>query len=689
LAQGNCMHKLFHYLLLLAIVFSCVGQPESKRKLGTNLDTASNDDEDDTGTGTGVGTDIGSGNPLGIGSIELTEFVSPQTSRLVSKLSIEKNFGGILYINGANISALSGHLITVRFNFGRNLEPVDVPAVIARSDKVIPRSNALMIAVDFKSRPFASLKLPYDLFDYNNYVNSSNVEANTPVTDPYNENLYCRGLRLNHDTTWIDSNRDGKCASTDEKCLYAYAKILDTGLFTSTGAALYPAFPQLDHAGTGYINDTSASNFSDPTSIQRSKCLPDSNSAGNLVGTGASPGTLGNSYIVGSTSLSYNDQVAHVRVVNNQTLRTDYIYKGPYRPTATSLWEIQGDALFSTTVSLSNPGYGIFRKFLSGTSNATQKIEAGYKSYLFPRAGRMSLRAGVDHFSSSGAFDNARNFNAGLGSNGSTGFMDGCNLRVSSYNYTNDENIASCNVTATIQILARDDKNPQTIVHTGTKLKLQVIRDTLKTTGNVEVLHESRPFCGTSNACSSDECCFNNRCLKSSQIGSCPDFQEIPAFTKESGRCRSDFDCVTFCCMNAGTDSVTGLGTGQCAVKPGDPLSPFCNKPTFGSQKCLTGDQCSVKCQKVRVKILTQSIQDDGKNCKICEIFLTATGLCNSNNLCVDAPDIPDQVPANVVVNPSCNDAKALGDFNDGSNCFTQQTFDGCGLTQDEINAVR
>ena len=156
------------------------------------------------------------------------------------------------------------------------MESVVVPATVGRAPGLTPESDIEVLILDFSSRPFEDLRLLYDLYDYNNYRDDSGLEVGEPVSDPYDNNLYCRGLRLEHDSTFEGTSANSKCDEVGEKCLYAYAKIIDNGLsklkdredVDSSIVSIVPSLPQVDISGGGYQNES--------VYIRKKRCLPDS-----------------------------------------------------------------------------------------------------------------------------------------------------------------------------------------------------------------------------------------------------------------------------------------------------------------------------------------------------------------------------------------------------------------------------
>ena len=88
--------------------------------------------------------------------------------------------------------------------------------------------------------------------------------------------MYCRGLRLEHDPTFEGTSTNSKCDEIGEKCLYAYAKVVDNGIAersdredsSSEVVSIVPSLPQIDVTEAGYQNENVA--------IREKRCLPDS-----------------------------------------------------------------------------------------------------------------------------------------------------------------------------------------------------------------------------------------------------------------------------------------------------------------------------------------------------------------------------------------------------------------------------
>jgi hypothetical protein len=495
---------------------------------------------------------------LTFGQAELRHVVDPFDGTYKTKVTIPKNYSGMLYLSGLNITSLSNRLISARFRFGRELEAITVPATIVRGQGITPQTDIEVVALDMTDQPFSNMRLLYDLYDYNDYdVNNDGIEEATPVTSARDGGLYCRGLRLNEDSTFIDSNSNGACDAAGERCLYAYAKIKDKGLLLGT-IAQTPTQAQVAIAANAYSSETNANKIL--------KCLPEDISVlmfNSLLGTSIAGTLVG--YPTSGTLIG----------------GPSYTYKGPYSVIAETLWEISGGALFSNMATSGTTPTGIFQ-----TSHASATTDSsamrGYKSFLFPRATKMDLRAGVSHFSSVTPFG-VRSIRE-LPASGTSAFMDGCNARVNTYNSSTNENIASCNVTATIELVSIDPDTKEEIVVSASKsLKLQLIKASLTDYQGKEVLYSAMKTCSNSNACGAGECCYNSRCWSKNLVSQCKEDVLDVGNGAIGADCASDYQCASLCCG--------ANGNGRCSVHQNTPNDQvLCSKSP--GQSCVTREYC-------------------------------------------------------------------------------------------------
>lgn len=609
----------------------CLENPGSGGRRGVAQDQQGASSDDRSGNGNNNGTGSGptdgslggdSGTTLGPARSELRFIVDPFTGTYKNKVTLPKNFTGELYIAGLNITSLSDRLVSVRFNFGREYEPIEIPATITRGSGITPQTDIEVLALSMDDRPFEDIRLLYNLFDYNDYRDELGNETLEPISDPRDGNLYCRGLRLEHDPTFQGSAGNTRCDGFDsqgnprnERCLYAYAKILDSGLYDDDIASI-PLEPQIDLTpgnSLGYAAESVSTNIL--------KCLPDNNNRQNI------EEVLGVQF----------PSAGSVLFGQNLPVPSPYsVYRGPFRAIGTNSWEIRGGAIFSQ-VDSDNPPTGIFQHSYDGTANS------GYRSFLFPRAGRMSLSAGVEHFSSTEPFG-PRNINSLLTS-GKTEFMDGCNIRVNNYDAHRNEGISSCNVTATIEIVTRSLATGQTEVLASSRdLKLQLIRPSITNFRGEEVLYTSMKTCTNSNACGSGECCFNNRCWSRDLVSQC--LEEAPVVgNKGTGQaCGSDYECSSLCCNQS---------TGTCGVHINtDQEQKLCSKAP--GQQCVSREYCRREHISECFIVRTGTNIQGGETCALRCYSVPKFGDCK-NGICL--PPLPNPVPQFDPNNPNCEDA--------------------------------
>jgi hypothetical protein len=457
----------------------------------------------------------------------------------VRKLTLPKNFQGRIYLAGINIGTLADRHVKVRFKFGVGRDPVTLGAFVSRAPGITPQNDIHVLVMDMRSAPFRQVRLPYDLFDYNDY----SANSSTPTQDNRDSGLYCRGLQLRDDSTFTgvgacDGIPDG------EECLYAYAKIMDQGLVKEESGLRIPTIPTM-----AQVKSTSGGTYFDDLDTHHlKKPLPDHFS---------SPFQF-------NQTISFNLTSSASQLINMST----YLYQGPYRLINQQDWHYRFSDLTEDR--------GLFR---DQTSNFY------YQSNLFPLATRLDLNAGVPHLASSN-WSEARSLQT-LSSGGKTLWMDGANARAQSRN-SDLEHIGSCNVSATIEILASDKNNNEYIVAESRDVKLQLVRPVqhFTDTGN-DVLFSNFKSCSSNSSCGSSECCFNNRCWDQSLVSQCFDNSLSQGNRQVGQSCLTDLECSSLCCNRT---------SGLCSPHNSF-LSPavLCSKPM--------GDFCIAKewCQKVPV----------------------------------------------------------------------------------------
>jgi len=492
---------------------------------------------------------------LEVGSVELTNMVDPYSGSYKNKVTISKNFSGKLVFSGINLSSLKqqGKIVYIRIKFGRTLESKIFQGVMARASGLTSESTIDAVIVDLYQKDLSNIKLSYDLFDYKDY----SVE-NSLIENPIDKNLYCRGLDLKYDSTFIPTFDDQNCNYSGAKCLYTYAKIYDSLLYSS-GVTSVPSLMQIDYSNNHF--------FSDSNSNTLKKCLPDNNDSTNLeLLLNLTPGSL--------YGLSYNGPVTLGGSV--------YTYRGPFRSNDRSAWGISDDALFGS--------YGLFKKSLSNDLDP----DKGFESLMYPRVTKIDQRANVEHLSSGEMFS-SRSIHS-LTSNGMSEYMDGCNARVSR------PSISQCNVNATIELFTYDSLN-KPIVHASTSdLKIQLIDDYQGPT--------AMKTCISDAACGSEECCYNQKCWGKELVGGvCRSELGVDGNLQTGEICNNDLQCSSLCCNDetktCNNHSSTGDGSALCGKTYGQTCvtREFCQEVTVKNclvvktEVSLQGDQlCALKC---------------------------------------------------------------------------------------------
>lgn len=607
------------------ILQSCV--PVGGRTPGSIVDDSITGD---VGGGTGGNGSINQDDPINGGDdtveittkVELRHFVDPFTETFKPKITIPKNFSGILYLAGINVASLKNKWIFVKFHFGREYETVTIPAVVGQAvEGITPRTNVEVLILHMDNKPFSKIRLAYDLFDYTDYSGDA-----TPVSDPRDVGLYCRGLNLIDDSSFSGGT---SCSGSGQTCKYAYAKILDRGLKTNEDPAnigfpldvgTYLLTPTTQQIALNSAGNMSSESFSDSLK----KCLPDGRSTSEI-------NSIFNKSLDTATDMFLGRNI-------NTTGALTYDYNGPYQSLNLSQWQLSGNAVFGQ--------YGIYTKSFvgDGVNASTFDANFGYESYLFPRVGKMELSSGVDYLGSELPFDSKTL--TSLSADGDSKWMYGCNIRTSEYDPSTNEGISSCNLTARVEIVVKDPDTGAEETRVSSKdVKLQLIRESLTDNQGREFLYSAMKTCDSNNACGSQECCYNKRCWSKDLITACLDDSTGHGDLGIGESCSSDYQCQSLCCNSS---------LGKCAVH-----SPTQDPPVYCSK--APGQACVAKewCQKQNVTkcfIVTTGTLPSGDD--------TCTMRCYNVPTfpsCIDGKCIPvssDAPPAFDPANPNCDDAK-------------------------------
>lgn len=603
--------------MLLAMSFiatSCMPGDVASTRQGFNAATPEGESTSGSGAGnTTSGTTGGAGTTTINPTVEIRHLIEPNLSNdpnyssgtgyagggsYVRKLTLPKNFAGKLYLAGINISTLANRHVKVRFKFGVNSEPITITGVVATAPGITPQTNIHVLVLDLRSEPFRTVRLPYDLYDYNDY----SVPGSTPTQNNRDSGLFCRGLQVTDDPTFTGVGQcDGLQAG--EECLYSYAKVVDQGLIkkvvttttSGTTTTLVPvtlSLPQVRSvSGTSYYQDYMAKSLIKP--------LAD-NTLGPFKFSEPAPSTT----ISDSILLDFKKTLSPItldfaaKTINSEV----YYYRGPYRLVDSVNWHFQ----ISDPVG-PNKLFRNSRPYVSPTpadplAPTPEKSAVFFGSYMFPLATKISLSAGVPHLSSE-IWSDPRVENT-LPIAGQTAWMDGSNARVQSKN--NDlEHIGSCNVSATIEIIAKDDNLNEYIVALSNEVKLQLVRPTVYYTDTgTDVLYTNFKTCSSNSSCGGNECCFNNRCWDQSLVSQCFDSSNTQGNLPVGDSCLTDLDCTSLCCNRSSGLCSPHNTLLSPAVSCSKPIGDFCIAKEWCSKspvvKCLvvkTGtDTCRQQC---------------------------------------------------------------------------------------------
>jgi len=594
---------------------------------------------------------------LANGQAELRYIIDPQDGTYKSKVTIPKNFTGPLYLSGLNITSLNDKIIQVRFNFGREMEAITLPATITRGQGITPQTDIEVVALNITGHPFENLRLFYDLYDYHDYDTANNEEV---ITDPRNDHLYCRGLRQEHDPT-IPLGQVG-CQNEGDTCLYSYAKIRDAGLAwpaddSGDHGFLYinPQGPQINLAGGLFMNN-------DTCPQARQKCLPDNLSLENLTSI-LSCG--GEATTTSSDEVNWGMDVYFTAEGESPATGHQYFYRGPYRPINQNQWEIKEKAVWGpkgiygqyakTNALGQHANYDCY----DANSNA-YNYSCGLKSHLFPKSGRLDLRTNVkylgsveDQIAKDGHIQGLQTITTKAG-NGASNYMDGCNYRASYFDAYRQEGIGSCNVTATIELLTIDPETNQETVHASSSaLKLQIVRASKENNEGQEVLYSAMRTCTSSHNCAADQCCYNYRCWSKDIVAQCREEVHVEGNLQVGEVCRSDLECTTLCCNSA---------TSRCGIHINTSTEQvLCGKSP--GQSCISREWCRKENVTTCFIVKTVRTANGKQECALRCYNVPTHGYCRAG-VCV-SPPIPEVPSFDPTEDPETRCAEAIDPPND------------------------
>lgn len=634
--------KLATFILLVCLGLITSSCTEVKQAPGPGVTEQDSSGGAGTGSGkdsfSGGGSDLDDDEIITFAKVEIRSLIEPKIDDASSggdykrKLTLPKNYSGLLYLQGLNISTLSSKNIKVRFNLGYYSSPIEIPAYVSSAPGLTPQTDVQVLIMDLRHKPFDSVNLDYDLFDYNTYDfagTSGNAALKTePVSFNRDDKLYCRGLKLKDDPTFTGRIADG-CINSDDVCKYSSVTVVDQGLIQKTTNTdpdhpIVPSEVNAQSSGLSYYTD------SDETKLQR--CLPDD------------PSLYGSNTYAFSGTESFSTAFANF-YTSFLTIGAlgDYYYRGPYRANHATEWEISGDALLGK--------YGIFKDLYNNN------VEFGYGSKLFPLYAKRELLKDTQYLGS--ATPNAEKSLLSMASNDESQWMDGCNKRVSTVDEVTGEHIGSCNVSATIEIIEIDAEGNDIVIDSTTEVKIQLVKPVDLNTSGVNILLSSFQQCSSSSQCGSDSCCVNKRCWSKSIVSQC--VEDLPNFGNATPgeTCSSDHECASLCCNES---------SGKCAPHDTNRDEPvLCSKSS--GQKCIAKEWCQQHPITHCAIINSGTDALGGTTCDLRCVVVEDFGECKPQNSegTSFGTCIPPEQPTHPVFNPldpnRCEDAISFNDF--------------------------
>ena len=601
-----------HYSLFIFLlsVLSCLPEMEGLRSNSLKISQQASEIETNS-----IDTPIEMREP----EVILRHIIDPYDGNYKTKITIPKNFSGVMLIAGLNLSKLKyGEDVFVRFRFGRNLTtfvqrawigPVPIPGLTSST-------TIDVLHVDLSKSPFKSQRLiQYHLYDYNRYE-----DHKKPVIDPFDDQLYCRALFNKHDPTFQQSSESSECRTQGKRCLYSYAQVLDQGPYLKE-RPLVPLELQFALNKTGLYGNETHSDIS-------KKCLADN--ANDLF-------TLGSHFTIPKVS----SPGPIIFTIGNDP----YQYRGPYQSRNVSSWQIKGNAISGSD----NEGnfWGLFKKLAH-----SGEPETGFYSLRFPLAGRLPIRKGVQYIGEEilPTDTRPRGFDLTTQDLEESLLMDGCNLRVAHFDPISQEGLGSCDVTALIELVKKDPETGQFLVLHGineTRLKVQLVRKTTKISlESKELLSSNFRGCHSNNSCGGNECCYSNRCWSRDIVTQCLDDSQ-PAQRSNGEACSSDLECQGLCCSPT---------TGTCRAHDGK--QNLCSKPLGNT--CIADEFCG-KVNQTQYRIIKTGINPVTGE-MTCErrpfnVQVFANCVRSGNRGICQTPPVPEVPPFNPS-NPDCSNAE-------------------------------
>lgn len=629
--------QISHLLILLFLLTSCM-EAATTRALDNQTNNTTNPS---AGNGNGGNTATPGSGGIGnetkeiVAKVELRHLIEPKVDdtsdggNYKRKLTLPKNYDGMLYLAGVNVSTLANKNVKVRFRFGVNKNPITVQATVSTAPGLTPQTDVEVLVLNLANRPFEDISLIYDLYDYNTYdfanTGSPAGALKVPADHNRNDKLYCRGVELADDPTFTGKVAQG-CSKVDDICKFSYAKVVDKGLVRKSTVVGEPNFPLVpkylaSEAGTtGLYNDTD--------DIKLLRCLPDNPTLSTNFYTYALNklfSTFGSTHTIGTS---------------------DYIFRGPYKTIHYDAWGIKGEALKGE--------YGVFSGVWDDNSNGlvdTAEVDFGYRSKLYPLYSKFNLGKDNEYLGSN--LPHEEKVPTTMVANAESNWMDGCNERATTTHSFTGEHVGSCSVTARIEIITVDDAQNETIVDASDEVKLQLVKPAQLSTNNENVLLSSFQACNSTSQCGSDSCCISNRCWSKSIVSQC--VEDLPDYGGKLAdqSCQSDHECASLCCNES---------TGKCGHHDTNSTPPvLCSKGS--GQKCVADDWCMKHPVTQCAIVKTGTDAQGGVTCALQCVYVQKHGSCVPQNTAGTAHGVcvPPVQPEQPTFNPAdpnrCNAA--------------------------------
>ncbi|MBF0206107.1 MAG: hypothetical protein HQK53_04390 [Oligoflexia bacterium] len=448
---------------------------------------------------------------------------------------------------------------------------------------------------------------------------------------------------MDYDPTYLKTT----CAPSKGQCKYAFAKIRDAGFYDGpddSATSTLPTVPLVDINGDDFTVMThptpSQEDLTVKNALNMRKCLPDNGVVYSRSLNNFRELIFDDNDISSVSAVGYNNKILSLI---NDSVQNDYYYRGPYRLISVGSWALP------TAVAIGENA--IFK----GTFDNSNDLNRGAFSFLFPRAGKLTLDKNISYVgsddplmvssSASTPIPRAVEF---LPAAGESKWMDGCNIRVSYYDSISNEGIGSCNVTAAIELVVINKETgaeEAVELYSKSDIKLQLLRRSKTDYTGKETLYQSMRSCVSSRSCPADHCCYNYRCWSKSLISQCPDDATSEGNLQVGDICTTDYQCASLCCNSA---------SGRCAVNDST-ISPPVSCSKSPGDNCVAREWCRQESIKNCMIVLTGRDVNGTTTCALRCYNQLVHGTCvDGKCIAPTRPVVPSFDPAH----PDCRDAK-------------------------------